>query len=536
MKKFKKLLALVVAMTMVMAMGLTAFASETTAEPKGSIEIQNPKTDPNAETTTYEAYKIFDMTTTGETDATSGNYKAVAYTINPTWADFFATGDGAAYLVDSDTDPASLNSITVNGVKKYINITDSNVAEFAKKAFEYAQTKPVAAATSINVNKGATSVKFENLPLGYYMVYPKGASVKSGNYTSIVSISNTAPNGKVAQKAEWPEITKTADDISVEVGQKVTYTISGKVPDTTGYSVYEFTIKDKTSAGLTYDGNNSVKVKIGTQELTAGTDYTFAASPADGNDFELTINLLKAKAGTDPVEYEAKYAYDAVIEVTYTATVNENAITKIDENHATLTYNNDPKDGTKKDTTPPVEVKTYSSKVEIEKVDGANTATKLKGAKFVLRAKTIGTATGDSHETDIAANKYYYYDSTAKDVKWVNVTSEKAEDLAKDSTITVVTTDDEGKAKFEGLENGEYELIEVEAPKGYNLLTTPTPVTIAGSDSDESKLTIKSTIENKSGAQLPSTGGIGTTMFYVFGAALVIGAGVLMVTKRRMAN
>ena len=106
----------------------------------------------------------------------------------------------------------------------------------------------------------------------------------------------------------------------------------------------------------------------------------------------------------------------------------------------------------------------------------------------------------------------------------------------RDSTITVVTTDDEGKAKFEGLENGEYELIEVEAPKGYNLLTTPTPVTIAGSDSDESKLTIKSTIENKSGAQLPSTGGIGTTMFYVFGAALVIGAGVLMVTMRRMAN
>ena len=533
MSNFKKMMALALAVVMVLAMSATAFA----ADPTGSIEITSPKTDPNANKTTYEAYKIFDMTTNGATDATTGDYTAVAYTINSAWADFFVSGaPGATYLVDSDTDPASLNSITVNGTKKYINITDSNVGEFAKKAFEFAQTKPIAAATSIEVAKGATTVKFENLPLGYYMVYPKGASVQIE--PSIVSLTNTAPNGKIKQKAEYPKMTKVADDISTEVGQKVTYTLGSNVPDTTGYSVYEFTFKDKTSAGLTYDGNDSVKVKIGGTELTAGTDYTFAASPSDGNDFELTINLLKAKAGTDPVEYEAKYTYNAAIEIKYTATVNDAAVTKIDNNHATLTYNNDPKDGSKKDTTPPVEVKTYSSKVVIEKVDGNNKSTKLPHAKFVLRAKTLGTATGDKHETDLAVGKYYKYTAAAgttpASVSWVTVASEKAEDLAADTSITVVETDGNGAAEFNGLEDGTYELIEVEAPDGYNLLTTPTEVTIAGSNSDETKLTVKAEVENKSGALLPSTGGIGTTLFYIIGAILVIGAGVLLVTRRRM--
>lgn len=538
MKKMKKMMALALAMVMVLAMStMTAFA----ADPTGSIEITSPKTDPNADTTTYEAYKIFDMTTNGTTD-TDGNYTAVAYTINSAWADFFAAGaPGALYLVDSDTDPASLNSITVNGVKKYINITETNVATFAKTAFEYAQTKPIAAATSINVNKGAATVKFENLPLGYYMVYPKGASVQIE--PSIVSLTNTAPNGQIKQKAEYPTMTKVADDISTEVGQKVTYTLGSKVPDTTGYSVYEFTFKDKTSAGLTYDGNASVTVKIGSSTLTAGTDYTFAASPADGNDFELTINLLKAKAGTNPVEYEAKYNYNDPIEIKYTATVNDAAVSKIDNNHATLTYNNDPKDSSKKDTTPPVEVKTYSSKVVIEKVDGANKTTKLANAKFVLRAKTIGTATGDSHESDIAVGKYYKYTAgtaasgdqaaTASSVSWVTVASEKAADLAADTTITVVKTDENGAAEFDGLEDGVYELIEVEAPDGYNLLTTPTEVTIAGSNSDETKLTVKAEVENNSGTQLPSTGGVGTTLFYIIGAILVVGAGVILVARRR---
>ena len=524
MKKMKKFFALLIAMAMVISMmSISAFA----ADPTGSIEILNPKTDPNADTTYYDAYKIFDMTTNGETND-AGVYTAVAYTINPAWAGFFAAGaPGAAYIVDTDT--GNLNEITVNGAKKYINITESNVAEFAKAAFKYAQENNIAATTTVDVEKDAETVKFEDLALGYYMVYPRGASVQSGDFTSIVSISNTAPNGKVEQKAIWPGISKTADDISVEVGQTVTYTLSSKVPDTTGYNKkYEMTFADKTSDGLTFDGEDSIVVKIGDATLTKGTDYTVSTETAD---FSLTIDMLTGEEGSKT----AKYTYDAPITVTYTATVNDAAVTKIDENHATLTYNNNPKDDTSKETTPPVIVKTFSAKIVINKVDGSDKTTPLKGAKFVLRAKTIGTTEGDSHETDLAAGKYYFYDETAKDVKWVTPASEEAAALAQDTTVTVAVTDDQGVADvFKGLENGVYELIEVEAPSGYNLLTTPVEVTVNGSDADVTTLTITSKVENNSGTQLPSTGGIGTTIFYVVGAILVIGAGVVLVTRRRM--
>ena len=531
----KKLISLVLAVAMVVGMMGIAFA----ADPTGSITITSPKTDPNADKTYYDAYKILDMTTNGVTNE-DGDYTAVAYTINSSWTNFFATGaPGAAYLADNDTDPASLNQITVNDATKYINITDSNVADFAKAAFEYAQKNNITATATKEVAKDATEVKFEGLALGYYMVYPRGASVQSGSYTSIVSLTNTAPNGEVAQKAEWPGLTKVADDISTEVGQKVTYTLGSKVPDTTGYVKYEFTFKDKTSAGLTYDGNNSVTVKIGETELEAGTDYTFATSPSNGNDFELTINLLKNEGTTAEPKWVAKYTYDAAITITYTATVNENAVTKIDENHATLDYNNNPKDETSKDTTPPVEVPTYSSRLIINKIDGANSATPLEGAKFVLKAKTVPAKEGDSHEDDIATGKYYFYDTTTKDVKWVEVSGTPTlAELAAMTTITVVTTNAQGKANFDGLEDGVYELVEVEAPKGYNLLTSPVEVTINGADATEadlSPLTVTQPVENNSGTQLPSTGGIGTTIFYLIGACLVLGAGVLLVTKRKMA-
>ena len=527
MKRLKKMMALIIAVAMVL--GMTTI-STMAADPTGSITITSPKTDPNANTTTYEAYKIFDMTTNGVVGAAGtdheGEYTAVAYTINSAWANFFATGaPGAAYLVD--TNSGDLNQITVNDVTKYINITDSNVADFAKAAFKYAQETPVAAATSIDVAKGATTVKFENLPLGYYMVYPKGASVQIE--PSIVSLTNTAPNGSINQKAEYPKMTKTADDISTEVGQKVTYTLKSNVPDTTGYTKYEFTFKDKTTEGLTYDGNSSVKVTIGGTELAAGA-YSFAAASSD-YDFALTINLLND-------DKTAKYTYNDEIVITYTATVNEAAVTKIDENHATLTYNNDPKDGSKTDTTPPVEVPTYSSKLIINKVDGASTTTPLEGAKFVLKAKTVGSVEGDSHETDIAAGKYYFYDTTAKDVKWIEVSGTPTlAQLAAMTTITVVTTDAQGRANFDGLEDGTYELVEVEAPKGYNLLTEPVEVVIDGADATEqdlSPLTVTTPVENNSGTQLPSTGGIGTTIFYVVGTILVIGAGVVLITRRRM--
>ena len=99
-----------------------------------------------------------------------------------------------------------------------------------------------------------------------------------------------------------------------------------------------------------------------------------------------------------------------------------------------------------------------------------------------------------------------------------------------------MTTDENGEAKFEGLEDGTYELIEVVAPAGYNLLTAPVEATVSGSDTDTTTLSVSKTIENNSGTVLPSTGGIGTTIFYVVGSILVVAAGVLLITKKRMSR
>jgi len=532
-------------MALVMSMGVTAaFATD----PTGSITINPAVTDPKAPTTTYEAYKIFDMTTDGNVDG-NGNYTAVAYTINSAWANFFADGaPGASYLVATDT--GDLNAIAVNGTTKYINITESNVATFAKAAYEYAMETPVAATKSQSVEKGTTTVKFSDLALGYYMVYPVGASINIDSYTSLVSLTSTDPDATIAQKAKYPTLEKTASDISVEVGQTITYTLSSTVPDTTGYSKYEMTFSDTTSAGLTFDGTDSIIVKIGDDTLTAGTDYTVSTTSPD---FTVTINMLSSTTTDGTTTYSSKYTYGSAITITYTATVNANAVSVVSTNNATLTYNNNPKDGTSTGTTPPVVVKVHSAKIVIEKVDGSSSSdkrTKLPGAKFVLRVKTVGTATGDTHEQDIGVGKYYkytaataasgtegedgYVPASPASVSWVTVTDESASALAVNKNITVVTTDENGEAKFEGLEDGTYELIEVVAPAGYNLLTAPVEATVSGSDTDTTTLSVSKTIENNSGTVLPSTGGIGTTIFYVVGSILVVAAGVLLITKKRM--
>ena len=261
-------------------------------------------------------------------------------------------------------------------------------------------------------------------------------------------------------------------------------------------------------------------MKIGSQTLTKGTDYTVDTSEAD---FALTIDLLKE----ENQKKTAKYTYGDEIVITYTATVNELAAGNVENNHATLTYNNDPKDSSKKTTTPPVEKEVYSAKIVINKVDGDDKKTKLAGAKFVLRCKKPAQAADEDEIITAEAGKYYATVSDADKVSWVDSQDDAA----------VVTTDDKGEASFLGLENGTYELIEIEAPKGYNMKTEPTAVVVNGTDAtveDESSLTVTMDVENLTGALLPATGGTGTALFHIIGAILVFGAGIILVAKKRM--
>ena len=477
MKLRRKLFTMLLACIMLVAMAVPAFAAGS-----GSITIQNTVKDK-----TYDLYKIFDLTQSGD---------KVAYTIDSDWNSFFTDdGAGAAFL-SSANNGGSLNQVTVDGATKYINITSSNVAEFAEAALSYAGSRTADA----TVTGTGNDVTEGNLDLGYYLVYPRGAAdIKAGN-GSICSLTSTAPSATVNIKSDYPTITKEVTDTNPEIGQTITYTIMGQVPDTTGYDTYTYEVKDILSPGLTYN-TSSLNVKI------AGTEVTPITVSTVNNGFDISINVKnqQTNVGKDIV-------------ITYTATVNKDAVVGSagNPNSAELIYSNDPSDSTSKTTNPPVVVKVYTAKLVIDKVDGTAAdktadSAKLAGAKFVLT------------KADNGATKYYKYNTTTDTVSWAD-TQEDA---------TEVTTDANGAASFNGLENGTYSLVETEAPEGYNKLTTPVSVTISY-EKGSTNVGQTTQVENLSGTELPSTGGIGTTIFYILGGILVVGAGVVLVVRRRM--
>lgn len=482
MKKMKKLSMFFAAILMMIVMVGTAFAEGT----KGSITINNTEAEKE-----YDLYRIFDLTY----DETT---KAVAYTINDDWAGFF-TGNGAKYIIDKQNSNYSnkLSPIVVTEnnreTVKYLYITDSNVAGFSTDALSYVLDGE---ATAIVTKKAdSDSITVENLELGYYLVYPKDAGDIKEGYACLSSLTSLAPNGNVVVKATYPTITKDVDDVSVELGQVVTYTITGKVPNTTGKATYTYKITDHMTNGLTFNGLDTIIVKIGTTDITNKVVRT-----DDNNGFilEIPVNDYQDQVG-------------ATITVTYTATVNENAISKIEENKAYLEYGHD-KDELKKSTEIKKEV--YTAKIVIDKYDATSSNAKLANAEFILK------------NVSESSNKDKYYKLENNKVTWV----------ASASDATVKITDKNGAAKFEGLEDGTYHLIEVKAPAGYNKLPDPVEVVINGKkDSEivESLLTVTVNVPNNSGLLLPSTGGMGTTILYVAGGILVLAAAVMMVLMNR---
>lgn len=457
MKKIKKLVSLVLAMMMTMAMSLTAFAAEKT----GTITVTNPMA--NEE---YTAYKIFDVVYSNTKDA-------YAYSIQDD-SEWFAVIQGYGKI--------SLQQ--VNGGKQYVaTMKDGfSAADFAKYLKKNKDGK-----TGTTLTKADGVAKATGLELGYYFV--------SSTNGALCNLTTTDPTATIRDKNDVPFEKKDNKD-SVEIGEKVDYMITGKVPDTTGFETYDYIIEDTMSEGLTFNFD-TVNVTVGGAELLADK-YILTK---EGNGFKLTIDVkeLQDKVGEK-------------IEVKYDATVNENAVSKVSQNEAKLTYSNDPTDSEKKTTTPPVKETVYSAKVVINKFEKDKTDKKLAGAKFVLKNE---------------AGKFYKYDETAKKVTWV--------DDQKDATE--VTTNEEGAAEFKGLKDGAYKLVETAAPEGYNMLTAPVDVTIAGGDATVDNLgalTTTADVANSTGSTLPETGGMGTTLFYALGGIMVLGAAIVMIVRRRM--
>lgn len=528
----KKLISLVLALAMVALCGL-AFADN------GSITVTSTSA-PAGGSTTYEAYRIFDL----RADDPDGVY---TYTINSSWTGFFSSTPGSNYIVtDNDTTANNGNGYTpiiVDGVRKYIALTEDNIEAFAKAALAYSQDS----VNRVPVIAQNTDGAFTGLDLGYYMIYPKGASITPENgFSSIVSLTDNKPNATIAQKATFPTMQKTDDDQSVELGQVVNYTLTSKIPDTTGFDAYTFTFHDQMTDGLTFNAN-SITVSIDNN----GTAVTIPANTADGHSTDgYAYSTETASEGYEtafaiaiPVMQYQNYV-GKTITVSYTATVDADAVTNVENNKANLEYSNNPKDTTTNHTPDDIE-KVFSAKIVIDKYDGSNNAAKLSGAQFILRCKTPGTtATGEK----VTAAQGKYYKLTEGVVSWVDETTisgkvdastpqeVSASDIANGATY--VTTNVSGAAEFAGLENGTYELIEITAPDGYNKIKgVAATITInEGDTSTTAQLTKTQGIANNAGTQLPSTGGIGTTIFYIVGGMLLVGAAIVLVARRKASN
>ena len=474
MKTMRKLFTVLLALAMTLALAVPAFAADT-----GSITITNPQGDH-----TYTAYKIFDVTYSGD------NY---SYTISD---------NGAAFTTVKAYADEAANDLTLTAVANTNKYNVSTGDSFSAASFaQYLKTNVGSLGTGTAFTKDGDTMKASGLTPGYYFV--------SGTSGTVCELA-TAKDIEIRDKNEAPQIEKSVDDAdrTVEIGQKLTYTITGKVPSTKGYTEYTYELTDTMSEGLTF--NKDVKVTIGDEDVT-----TAAAITKNGNGFVASVNMM---------DYQGQI--DKPVVITYTATVNEKAIQRNEEtNTATLKYSNDPanKDSFKESS---VEVEVFSFNIVINKYAAGSESTKLGGAKFVLKN---------------AEGKYYKYDATTKAVTWVDDKTRFRFRHFNAACKRDARRPDICPAVAACLKKAE----ETAAPAGYNQLTKDITIVLnkdgsATIDSASSTLgadhSLTAGVANSTGTMLPETGGIGTVIFVALGALAVICAGVFLVTNKRMSK
>lgn len=511
MRKIKKIASFVLALVMVFGMTVTAMAENTTAH---TITITNTKGGH-----TYEAYQVF------KGDISDGKLT------NIEWGAGVKENELLTALKGMDNSPYTdcTSAEAVVAVLEKFKDNSEQLDAFAKVV-----------GANLSSNVAGTSTE-ESSPYtikvngdGYYLVKDNNA-VAGQDDAATKYILKVVEDVSVEAKADTPTIDKVivnADSAnggdgkgtSQDVGSSVKFKLTSKVPEMDGYDSYQYVVKDTLSEGLTF--NDDVKVTINETEYK---DFTIAQN---GQTFTITFNNFinqKSNAGKDIV-------------ITYSATINEKALkTDVEKNTVHLEYSNNPNDSASIGKTPDKVVYVYDFDIQIDKYESGNETKKLTGAMFVLKNNE---------------GKYYHWNDTGKKVEWVSVANEpettdkKAEEIKEAWEalgVTVATTDTSGVAKFQGLDSGNYNLKEIVAPAGFNLIKEDIPVEITASYNENGTLATSSAtstsngqysqtakIENKGGTTLPSTGGMGTTIFYVLGGLLVAGAAVLLITKKRM--
>lgn len=420
---------------------------------------------------TYTIYRMFKL------DSYNAESKTYSYTVESAWEGFFKTGAGGNYItLDGQGHP------TWNAAKSQ----DSDKAEFAKLALKWAADNKI---TGTEETATGNTVTFSGLDLGYYLV--------DSSLGALCGLNTTNPDATIKEKNEKPEIKKevqtSAGDWSSENNAKIGDTVEYKVEIKVADGAQKYTVTDTMSKGLTFN-NSSLKV---TANDAVTTDYTLTSTT---NGFTLVL----------PETYVSTLTKGTTIIVTYNATLNKDAVIDGDgnANEVKLSYGNH-------QNTVPSKVTTKSYQFDLVKVDGT-TNKLLDGAEFEL-------ADGET--------KLSFVKDTAGNYRVATTGDEGAT-----TTITVKG----GKVNIYGLAGKTYTLTETKAPDGYNKLVTSETVNLA--DGSKTHATIVDSVykdggvvvENHAGTVLPSTGGMGTTLFYVIGGGLMVAAVVLLVTKKRM--
>ena len=501
-KAIKRLLAALLAVAMLCAMAVPAFAASSSND--GKITINNAVSGQ-----TYTIYRILEL----EYDQTNNAYR---YTAVAAWNAFINTRSS-----DLKVDNATGTVTWVNSDK---NNNSSAIQNFADAAGKWASDNTIAN-DGFQKASGST-VTFTDLPLGWYLVV---SSLSNG---AICSIGTTDKEVTINEKNGAPTVDKEVLEDSTntygkgndaDVGDTVTFRATIKVTDG---DPKNYVLHDKMSDGLTFKGITSVtRTNAGTSTsdtLNENTHYTLKQGAGVTVDSNCTFELAFKENVLKPND---------VVVVEYTAVINEKAVigSAGNPNEATLEY----KDGTRGQ---PSSTKTYTWKIDIYKYFQDSTAVKkpLQGATFVL-----------------------YRQNSSNIPEYAKISADKIEWVTEKEQATPLTSDKEGKIAISRLDADTYYLEETKAPTGYNPLTSPIEIKIEHSTMNEtsasatitykqqgtedSATNITSTenrveVENKTGTTLPSTGGMGTTLFYVIGGGLMVAAIVLLVTKKRMEN
>ncbi|WP_461815678.1 SpaA isopeptide-forming pilin-related protein [Faecalimonas sp.] len=487
MKKMKRILSAALALILTLVLVTPAFAAGQDTNKSGTITINNAE--PGK---TYKAYRLFDLSYDGK-----GHY---GYTVNEAWVKFFTEDAEGKALVNIDE---------TNGNVTLKDNTEQGMQNLASKAKSYAETNTIPAVKEYTTQANEKKVTFANLPLGYYMT--------TTNAGGLYALDTTNPNTEMFEKNTKPTINKSADKTNAAYGEIVNY----EIPFTIGGYIWgDYIITDiMTGLDMTDEQVKNVKISLNNQNISESYTVKY-----DKNSPKAGANTLKV---TIPAETLKKYTSGTKLVLKYAAVAKK---TVSMDNKVSMEYNNGPN---KTEKTPEYEVKVANYEFVVKKTDEDDKV--LDGAVFGLY--TDAACTEQNRMKFIKTENKYRL-------------AEKNENGVADIVA--------GQVTIEGLAAGTYYLKEISAPDGYNKLIKPVKIvitenrnaegtsafdnlgnridpTITMNDGQINKVGNEFILKiiNKTGTELPSTGGIGTTIFYAVGSVLILAAVIVLMIKKR---